>query len=69
MPKMIITHGGDLMNIKDMKAEIDLMENAVYRVKDGHLEKLDVPGNGFGKQTITWQDGKPSHYEVSYTKR
>lgn len=52
-----------------MKAEIDLMENAVYRVKDGRLEKLDVPGDGFGTQTIKWQDGKPLLYEVSYTKR
>lgn len=55
--------------VKNMKAEIDLMENAVYRVKDGILEKIDVPGNGFGKQTIIWQDGKPTHYEVSYTKK
>lgn len=55
--------------VKNMKAEIDLMENAVYRVKDGILEKIDVPGNGFGKQTITWQNGKPVYYEVSYTKK
>jgi hypothetical protein len=44
-----------------------LKENAVYRVIDGKLEKVDKPGNGFGKQTITWQNGKPTHYEVSYT--
>lgn len=48
---------------------VDLGINAVYRVKDGEIEKVDVPGDGFGKQTITWQDGKPVHYEVSYTKR
>lgn len=50
-------------------AQIDLQENAVYRVKDGKLEKVDKPGNGFGKQIITWQDDKPLFYEVSYTKR
>ena len=50
-------------------AEVSLSENAVYRVKDGQIEKVDKPGNGFGKQVITWQDGKPTHYEVSYTKR
>lgn len=52
---------------KRMVAEVPLMENAVYRVYDGKIEKVEVPGRGFGKQTITWQHGKPTHYEVSYT--
>ena len=52
-----------------MKQEIDLGVNAVYKVADGELAKVDVPGDGFGKQIITWQDGKPLYYEVSYTKR
>jgi hypothetical protein len=51
------------------KAEVNLSENAVYRVIDGENKKVDKPGDGFGKQVITWQDGKPTHYEVSYTKR
>lgn len=49
--------------------KVNLDENAVYRVKDGKLEMIDVPGEGFGKQIITWQNGKPTHYEVSYTKK
>lgn len=49
--------------------KIDLTENAVYKVVDGKLEKIDTPGEGFGKQVIHWQDGKPVHYEVNYTKR
>jgi len=52
-----------------LKQEIDLGVNAVYKVVDGELEQVDVPGDGFGKQIITWQDGKPLYYEVSYTKR
>jgi len=52
-----------------LKQEIDLGVNAVYKVVDGELAKVDVPGDGFGKQIITWQDGKPLYYEVSYTKR
>lgn len=52
-----------------MKKQIDLKENAVYRVIDGRLEKVDKPGNGFGKQTITWQDGKPIICEISYTTK
>lgn len=51
------------------KAQISLNENAVYRVIDGKLEKVDVPGEGFGKQIIHWQDGKPLRYEISYTKK
>lgn len=51
------------------EAKINLNENAVYKVVDGKLEKIDVPGDGFGKQTIIWQDGKPRYYEVSYTKK
>lgn len=54
---------------KTMKAEIDLRENAVYRVIDGRLEKIDTPGVGFGEQIITWQNGKPTHYKISYTKK
>ena len=51
------------------KVEIDLNENAVYKVKDGDIEKVDTPGEGFGKQVIAWQGGKPTHYEISYTKK
>lgn len=52
-----------------VKKEIDLTTNAVYIVKNGVLEKIEPPETGFGKQTVTWQDGKLAHYEVSYTKR
>lgn len=55
------------INVENKKAEIDLRENAVYRVIDGRIEKVDKPGVGFGKQIITWQAGKPIHYEISYT--
>mgnify|MGYP001232327965 FL=1 len=55
------------IDTENMIAEIDLKENAVYRVIDGKLEKVDKPGNGFGKQTITWQNGKPVVCEISYT--
>lgn len=55
------------VNPETMTAEISLMENAVYRVIDGKLEKVDVPGNGFGEQTIIWQNGKPVLCKISYT--
>lgn len=52
-----------------METKINLKEDAVYIIKNGNMEKVDVPLTGFGKQTINWQDGKLLHYEVSYTKR
>lgn len=55
------------VDTEKMVAVISLMENAVYRVIDGRIEKVDEPGNGFGKQTITWQNGKPVVCEISYT--
>jgi hypothetical protein len=55
------------VDTEKMIAEISLLENAVYRVIDGRIEKVDEPGNGFGKQTITWQNGKPVVCEISYT--
>lgn len=57
------------MNDNITNAVISLLDDAVYRVVDGKIEQVDKPGEGFGKQIITWQDGKPTHYEVSYTKR
>lgn len=57
------------VNADTMKAEIDLMENATYIVKDGKVDLVDNLPNGFGKQIITWQNGKPTHTELSYTKK
>jgi len=45
-----------------------LVEGAVCIIKNGKTEIGEAPNTGFGKQTIYWQDGKPTHYEVSYTK-
>ncbi|WP_348646621.1 DUF3954 domain-containing protein [Halobacillus sp. Cin3] len=42
-------------------AEIDLMENAVYMVKDGQVVKAPAPKEGYGALTINWQGGKPCH--------
>ncbi|WP_096269489.1 DUF3954 domain-containing protein [Paucisalibacillus globulus] len=50
------------------KAEVNLEEEALYRVKNGKLEKLDKPITGFGEVIQKWQDGKLGRYEVKYTK-
>lgn len=52
-----------------MVAQIDLMENAVYRVVDGQLIKVTKPGTGFGEQIITWQNNKPTHCKITFTEK
>lgn len=49
-------------------AVVNLDEDALYRVKDGQLEKMDKPETGFGEVIQKWQDGKLGRYEVKYTK-
>ncbi|RID85072.1 DUF3954 domain-containing protein [Mesobacillus zeae] len=44
-----------------MTAEIDLMKNATYIVRDGQLKQVPSPPEGYGKQIINWQGGKPCH--------
>jgi hypothetical protein len=43
-------------NIENMKAEIDLMENAMYLVCNGQLTK--VRAKDFGTDEVVWKDGK-----------
>jgi len=49
--------------------KINKEDNAIYRVMDGKIERLDSPPTGHGTVTIRWQDGKPYIYEVKYTKK
>lgn len=48
--------------------KINLNEDALYRVKDGKIEKMDKPISGFGEVVQKWQEGKLGRYEVKYTK-
>ncbi|WP_416149469.1 DUF3954 domain-containing protein [Salipaludibacillus sp. HK11] len=48
--------------------EISLTENKTYIVKQGEIEAVDSLPDGYGKQIITWQGGKPVHTEISYSK-
>lgn len=49
-------------------AQIDLNKNAVYAVRDGKLQKVPSPPEGFGNQIIYWEHGKPikGKYESSF---
>lgn len=48
-------------------AEIDLKINATYIVKDGELKQVPMPPEGYGKQIINWQGGKPCHGMLEQT--
>ncbi|MBX0319770.1 DUF3954 domain-containing protein [Alkalihalobacillus clausii] len=52
-----------------LTAQISAAENSIFIVKDGRVIRRDGPPSGFGKQTITWQDGKPVHEEISTTSK
>lgn len=51
-----------------MKAEIDLKVNAVYAVRDGKIQTVPAPPDGFGKQIIEWEHNKPikGKYESTF---
>lgn len=47
-----------------MLTEVDLLKNATYIIKDGKIVEVPMPSTGFGRQVISWQDGKPCHGQV-----
>ncbi|MGM0854288.1 MAG: DUF3954 domain-containing protein [Bacillota bacterium] len=58
-----------MVDTDKMKVEIDLMKNATYIVKDGQLILVETPPKGYGKQVISWQSDKPTHYELNYSNK
>lgn len=54
-------------NTEKMTAEIDLMENATYIVKDGKLVKIPTPPKGYGNQIVSWKNGIPGLGKIEYT--
>ncbi|MCU5033538.1 DUF3954 domain-containing protein [Bacillus cereus] len=45
-------------NIVGMKAEISLVENMIYVVKDGQLHSIEPPSTGHGEQSFVYKNGK-----------
>jgi Protein of unknown function (DUF3954) len=48
-----------VVSTENMTAAIDLLTNATYVVRDGILKQVPQPPDGFGKQIINWENGKP----------
>ncbi|PHE40069.1 DUF3954 domain-containing protein [Bacillus pseudomycoides] len=45
-------------NIVEMKAEISLVENMIYVVKDGQIHPIEPPTSGHGEQSFIYKSGK-----------
>ena len=45
-------------NVTEMKAEISLVENMIYVVKDGQIHSIEPPSTGHGEQSFVYKNGK-----------
>ena len=45
-------------NVTEMKAEISLVENMIYVVKDGQVHQIEPPATGHGEQSFSYKSGK-----------
>ncbi|MDA2070278.1 DUF3954 domain-containing protein [Bacillus thuringiensis] len=54
-------------NIVGMKAEISLVENMIYVVKDGQIHSIEPPSTGHGEQSFVYKAGKVVRIEERKT--
>ncbi|OJD80065.1 DUF3954 domain-containing protein [Bacillus paramycoides] len=45
-------------NVAKMKAEISLVGNMIYVVKDGQVYSIEPPDTGHGEQSFVYKSGK-----------
>lgn len=45
-------------NVAKMKAEISLVKNMIYVVKDGQIHPIEPPITGHGEQSFVYKNGK-----------
>ncbi|PFS48214.1 DUF3954 domain-containing protein [Bacillus thuringiensis] len=51
-----------------MTAEISLVENMIYVVKDGKIHPIEPPTTGHGEQSFVYKDGKVTRMEERKTQ-
>ncbi|WP_422851235.1 DUF3954 domain-containing protein [Bacillus nitratireducens] len=51
-----------------MKAEISLVENMIYVVKDGQIHPIEPPASGHGEQSFIYKSGKIIRMDERKTK-
>ncbi|EOP51808.1 hypothetical protein IKQ_03369 [Bacillus cereus VDM053] len=54
-------------NVIEMKAEISLVENMIYVVKDGQIHSIEPPTSGHGEQSFVYKAGKVARMEERKT--
>ncbi|HEF5707171.1 TPA: DUF3954 domain-containing protein [Bacillus cereus] len=55
-------------NIAEMKAEISLVENMIYVVKDGQIHSIEPPSTGHGEQSFIYKSGKVTRMDERKTQ-
>ncbi|MCR8856522.1 DUF3954 domain-containing protein [Bacillus pseudomycoides] len=55
-------------NVTEMKAEISLVENMIYVVKDGQIHSIEPPSTGHGEQSFVYKAGKVARMEERKTQ-
>ncbi|WP_249711516.1 DUF3954 domain-containing protein [Bacillus cereus] len=55
-------------NIVEMKAEISLVENMIYVVKDGQIHPIEPPASGHGEQSFVYKAGKVARMDERKTQ-
>jgi len=53
-----------MLEKKIKQVNFEAEENTVYVFVKDNMIKMECPPSGFGKQEITWQNGKVTNYEV-----
>lgn len=55
-------------DIAEMKAEISLVENMIYVVKDGQVHPIEPPTSGHGEQSFVYKSGKVTRMDERKTQ-
>ncbi|WP_144506535.1 DUF3954 domain-containing protein [Bacillus mycoides] len=55
-------------DIAEMKAEISLVENMIYVVKDGQVYPIVPPTSGHGEQSFKYKSGKVTRIDERKTQ-
>nr|WP_088327716.1 DUF3954 domain-containing protein [Bacillus cereus] len=54
--------------IVEMKAEISLVVNMIYVVKDGQIHPIEPPTTGHGEQSFVYKSGKVTRIDERKTQ-
>lgn len=55
-------------NVAGMKAEVSLVENMIYVVKDGEIHPIEPPTTGHGEQSFVYKSGKVTRMDERKTQ-